>query len=213
MKNLTLLCLIIFIFNSIAWAKEIRYSNCKDYQEDKLKDSFKDLKSKLNNLITQADNYPIYELTRREKRFLRKSRDILHCVEKKMNLNIEFKCMSDDEQKCNNARMYVVSPLFLKKILRKNRIHVCSSAIFNSKEEIGGLILHEATHLCGTEDLDYLLELATVNQDPLLVYKDKIDYEKVTTQKRVFPKLGFRNADSYRYWYYEGFCIPGRDCK
>ena len=54
-------------------------------------------------------------------------------------------------------------------------------------------VVHEATHKCGTTDLDYF-EHDDVPKDYGIVPWELI-------------------ADTYSYWIEEGFCVPGDDCR
>ncbi len=95
-----------------------------------------------------------------------------------------------------------------------DNLHHFRDNIYYSDAGIAGVILHEATHLCGTDDIEYLIDNEELNSEPQLSYNYKIKRKKEASylKRRIIPVNGSNNADSYRYWYHYGFCMPGRDC-
>ncbi len=79
------------------------------------------------------------------------------------------------------------------------------------------VLVHEVSHLCGTDDIDYF------SYDYKIKYKPK-DYAVAVNpfyllkghkdDKGIFIlNRAHLNADSYEYWVRKSFCLPGYDCK
>lgn len=191
----------------------LKFQQCDQFRINALESSAKYLSKSLTRLQSEVENYPTKDLTIKEKKFLKKVSKKLSCVQKKISESLTFKCV--DGKICETVTMYVQRILLVPNSLQKDVIHACDGSYFYSGVEISGVILHEATHLCGTNDLEYLLDLEEYNSEPQLSYNYKIKRKDdgLYLKKRILSVNGSQNADSYRYWYHNGFCMPGRDCE
>lgn len=192
--------------------ENLKFNQCDSYRINQLDRSAKLLSSTIDRLQTQVNSYNNTELKKSEMIFLKQVTKTLSCVKKKITQKLTFKCQQN--KICDRAAMYVKRILLVPHALQKNTIHVCDGAFDYRNYKLAGVILHEASHLCGTNDLEYLLELEEYNSEPQLNYNYKIKRKDdgIYLKQRILPVRGAKNADSYRYWYHYGFCLPGRDC-
>lgn len=192
---------------------ELYFDQCNESQSSALTHSVNHLEKTLGKLESQVKNYHTDSLTNKEKKFLKSVSKTLACVRNKIESELTFKCSVDKQ--CETSLMYVQRILLIPHSLQNNTIHSCLESVYYNIPVTAGIILHEITHLCGTKDFEYYLDGEEVNTEPQLNYDYKIKRkgEEFTAKKRVIAKRGHKNADSYRYWYEMGFCMPNRDCK
>ena len=84
------------------------------------------------------------------------------------------------------------------------------------------VLLHEATHLCGSADISYFNNLkrpqnSKINKESLYgiiqMLVHKVGAYGNGRRQVVWPStLWYSIADTYRYWAYFGFCIPEVNC-
>lgn len=192
--------------------ENLKFSQCDTYRVNELDRSAKILSNTIDRLQTQVSSYKTSELNKKEKRFLKQVSKTLSCVKNKINEKLTFKCQQN--QICDSVIMYVRRILLVPHSLQKNIVNVCDGSFEYNNYGMAGIILHEASHLCGTDDFEYLLEHEEYKSEPQLSYNYKIKRkdDRKYLKQRILPVRGAKNADSYRYWYHYGFCLPGRDC-
>ena len=195
----------------------LKFKDCNEDQEKILRYAAAGISERTKYLLKQIDWYDLKKLTSTEQRFMRKTKEVMECIDKKLAKKMEFSCKPLFSKDCNNKKMYVKTFEPIPRI-STHRVHVCRDAFHYTQEELSGIIFHEVSHLCGTQDLEYLVNSdLEINEVPMLKYdlKLKRNYEtnELGVKKRLLPKLGSKNADSYNYWYRYGFCLPGRNCE
>jgi len=142
--------------------------------------------------------------------------DISKCIEKTSH-EIYFHCVDDEKDHPDAmAKTSKKSKFFFWK---KNPPLLKLFPLFWQvipKLQVGTLI-HEISHLCGTEDLAYfdgliLEESFKDNQfDPYFINfheTEMFDYFLNSKAEKYYI-----NADNYRIWSTYSFCIPGEDCR
>jgi hypothetical protein len=190
----------------------LKFNQCDNFRINELERSTKVLSNTIDQLQGQVEKYKTLDLTKKENKFLKQVSNTLSCVKKKITEKLTFKCQQNSI--CDTAVMYVQRIILVPSKLQKNTIHACDSSFYYDSYGMAGVILHEASHLCGTNDIEYLLEHDEYNSEPQLSYDYRIKRKSdgLYLGKRLFAVKGAKNADSYRYWYHYGFCLPGRDC-
>ncbi len=191
----------------------IKYSGCNDLQIKGLESSILSLKANLTSLQDEVRNYKTDDLTKKEKRFVKNVGKKLECIQRKLERKLTFRCVDPDT--CGDMVMYVRHTPLLPRAVQKNQINSCLDYLYFTPGFTAGVILHEVSHLCGTDDHEYLLDQQENNIEPQLTYDFKLVRKEsgVEVKKKIFSSRGHMNADSYRYWYILGFCVPGRDCR
>ncbi len=108
---------------------------------------------------------------------------ILRCTKNVIEKGLTYQCNANIEIAL--ARTY---PIF-------GNVIELNSTFFNEEgNHRAGMIIHEATHKCGTTDLGAFYNKSTPPKGNYLVN---------------WPKI----ADSYEYWAEFGFCYPEIDCE
>lgn len=164
------------------WEQQLRY-----YQE------LKRTSSRIEVLIDQINNYDTTNLSKSDQKKVRNVGKNLSCIQRKFLDEMEIHCES-----CHHANAYVTQiriPI-LGTIHNPARIHVCTPLMKNYQTvAVGGILLHELSHKCGTDDLEYFIT--------------PYDFNYVNASSL---KNWDKNADHFEYWYHNSFCIPGLDC-
>jgi hypothetical protein len=168
------------IFTSSAFAtygfKDCSRSNIDtlfDYTEESHKE-IKDWKSELSK-----DKYKKLSFIHRSK--IKVARGVLNCIEKKLD-KMTYKCNGIKSSHKNSASTLPV----LGKIVK------LSADFFDySRSRSIGIIIHEASHKCGTTDAAY--------------FNNTIPY---STTLVPWSLIG----DTYEYWAENRFCLPDVDC-
>lgn len=139
----------------------------------------------------------------------------LSCMKKKA-----FSTQYTDVEQKDNAIMHVERLQIPGLInISKKYIYLHPLAYIISKSFFVGSTIHELSHLCGTEDLQYYTN-------------DMIEPQSVLDELNVLPELiennasmsltellldtetdWVLNADHYRMWNEYGFCVPDYNCK
>lgn len=191
----------------------IKYIGCNELQIKGLENSILALKYNLSTLQDEVRSYKTKNLTVKEKQFVKNVDKKLECIQRKLEKKLSFKCV--DPTKCGDMIMYVRNNLLLPRSVQRNQIKSCLNYLYFTENFTAGIILHEVSHLCGTDDHEYLLDQQENNAGPQLTYDFKLIRKEsgVEIKKKIFFSQGHLNADSYRYWYILGFCVPGRDCR
>jgi hypothetical protein len=173
------------IYTSLSLAKS-KYFNDEQIEilrqdEAGIKKDIQVLRQKLNEVITNVDNDTILSLQELEK--YKRARGILDCADQKLGM-IPYLFRP-------RSRSYTGKTWFVC------ARHILLSPLYFEQAEAWrkGILLHEATHICGTSDAYYIDD------------KRKVKYPRDTTFT-----FWYSVADVYRYWAVEGFCLPGPGC-
>lgn len=123
----------------------------------------------------------------------------LQCIRKDFD-NYKISCECGEFSGYGPTLAYVIRA-------KKKVIQLCPAYFKEMKrKDRSAVLLHEVSHMCGTEDWIYLgLGRTTVPID-----SDRII--KAGTLKTV-RNLTAHNADNFRYWAVKGFCLPDYDCE
>lgn len=90
----------------------------------------------------------------------------------------------------------------------QGEIQLCPRYFELSRTMRSATILHEVSHDCGALDFEYYYHDNQRVARPNATYTDSI--------QRIFgwsTNIIHRNADNFRYWVQEGFCLPEYDCR
>lgn len=176
---------------------KVTVRNCSTEQVDKIDQSLKFLIPELRKKIELLKNYGNQKLTSADGIFYNKVRKTFDCIHKKIEKKMKFECI--DSYLCRDPYNYYmyVSPT-PDQVFKDNLIRTCSDFTNDKAVFIAGIIIHEVSHLCGTEDHEYLGK-----RNAKMTIKPKLSYPEGD---------GELNADSFRYWFENGFCIPEKDC-
>lgn len=128
------------------------------------------------------------------------------CIQGKMT-KIAVDCSSKVLQKtCKDDVNAFTQPQ-----IQFNRIYLCPRYFNNGKIYQAAVVVHEVSHLCGTDDIHYLESWQKPKQygtyfNPLYLLGNK-EYPGIK-----IGRASHLNGDAYEYWVRKGFCLPGYDC-
>lgn len=121
----------------------------------------------------------------------------LSCMDQRM-MKLKISC----KRGCKNLNAFTTKfaglPLF------KDEINLCSQILLNDSEYQQSVIVHEVSHLCGTEDYEYFSFPAGTRGVP------KQYFQKSAKSRSL--DISDRNGDHFEYWARYGFCLPGHNC-
>jgi hypothetical protein len=112
------------------------------------------------------------------------ARQVLGCIQREMLKGLTYVCGLDLSKKRDLASTL---PLIGKKVKLDKRLLAGTIP-----GDLTGVLLHEASHKCGTNDLTYF---SLIDRPHSVIFSE-------------WPSI----ADTYHYWARYGFCIPGVDC-
>lgn len=144
---------------------------------------------------------------------------VVHCMYKKVD-DMTVECTTNHGGKVGRQAGH--TPFEANAYVAKHRgftpnlITLGSSYFLYAQEKRAAILIHELSHFCGTEDLEYYL---LDNRAP-----GKLPASPFTRLKREGnPLTGYRflgdagssavNGDNYALWAINGFCVPKFDCK
>lgn len=142
----------------------------------------------------------------------------LKCIDKEIN-DVKFICKNSSI--CSTANAYVYSFFGFG----PSTVNLCSGFWnSNNKTYKAAMILHEISHICGTEDHEYISYDGYKERAPgdeksrtvtikynlgppgkTTLFKNSVHVEKTN--------ITASNGDTYEYWAIYGFCLPGLDCR
>jgi hypothetical protein len=172
---------------------DIALKNCDQKDSDHLTSASSKISAKLDRLIVQIGKFERKNLKREEVGFVKEVEKTLKCLDKRVSKKVKFECQNS--YLCEEPYNYV---MYVEQIpgqlFQDNSIKACSNIFSYDSDKLAGIILHEISHLCGTDDLGYLKDETA---------KPQMEYEQ--DGKKI---SGAKNADSYRYWLEKGFSLP-----
>ena len=176
---------------------------------------------KIEKEVLRYKDYPEVKADAKRQKDLNKISETLNCMKYKMN-DTEITCRVSSDFACGDEKRvaYVVNlPQFMKK-----NLNLCPKFWKDDKESVSeraGVIFHEISHFCGTIDHEYYFKAGTTPNEKKLV-KNRTRLTRPNgepiypTHAKPLPyyhdDIACTNADSYRYWLVNGFCLPGYDC-
>lgn len=137
---------------------------------------------------------------------------VVECMKKalgdELSLNCGIKCSKDD----SIAQVDPITKLY------KNEIALCPLYHQSKSKVRSSFLIHELSHLCGTQDKEYMSDsdgqryILSPNEKVNWVKRIKLFGYEIMTLKSVKGSIS-HNADNYAYWANEGFCLPNFNCK
>lgn len=158
----------------------------------------------VSRLINQVENYPGASHPK-ARGVVSDVLDKLYCMENKLN-KIKFECSSDVTCSGGQYRMAYADFREALGIVIGGDIKICPYYFSDSGHNDlhrASTIIHEISHLCGTEDYGYYDDASFTVEN----YKS-IDLPISNNGK----DSRVENADNYSVWGIGGFCVPGHDC-
>lgn len=201
-----LLTLIVFLSTSTAFSLECSPDDLKKL--DSLKGEVSDTVSRL---LSEAKTYD----STKEKH-LDEVIKTLECMEDKIP-QMTYACVEVEKKMPNAlAKIEVKRSWDLKKTY-STTIELFPMLFSRVSLLKVGTIIHEISHMCGTEDIEYyggnMDDRNFEGNNYSLSYIESESYNA----KQVFAtypvKKYYKNADTYRMWTANVFCIPGDDCR
>jgi hypothetical protein len=179
---------------------DVRIVNCGKNHNRVLSDYMMSI-YQLNRLRNQVRAYsqkPDIRNNRRRRSEVGKVAEKLSCIRTQSD-EIVLTCSS---QGCSPTT-YALNPRNAE-----GQIQLCPRYFQLSSSMMSATLLHEMSHDCGTLDFEYYYYDNERVASPSPTYTDWIQkYFGWSTD--IIPK----NADNFRYWAEEGFCLPGYDCR
>lgn len=158
--------------------------NCHYQTKEKIEESYKQSVSNVNSLKLKVKNTLALKVYSWGVRVgMKAALEMIRCSERKLS-KLEFECRDSRRMK---GKLMRTLPLVGKNVT------VDEVEFLDTNESYSAAtIFHEATHKCGSTDLDYF---------------DRTN--KPRSRRGVHWSL---IADTYSYWLHYGFCIPQVDC-
>lgn len=170
---------LIIFFCSLQVFAVPAFKNCTQDEVNSLFDHTEDAKSRVLQWQNRLDSYKDLNMIHKTKISIGKG--ILSCIHKKLD-RIKYKCDAMNSHRLSAQTFYV-----LFKSVRLNY-----DFFYSDSDTITGVLIHEASHKCGTTDALYF----------------KGGIRARSTVLVPWPLIG----DTYQYWATDGFCLPDHDC-
>lgn len=200
-----LLTIIFLLSTSTTFAIE-----CSPDDLQKLDSLKSEVSESVSRLISEVK---AYDSTKEKK--LDEVIKTLECMEDKIP-QMSFACIEGDKKRANAlAKIEVKRSWDLKKTYSKT---IEFFPMFFSRVSLlkVGTIIHEISHMCGTEDIEYYggnMDEANFELNGYsLSYIEGESYNAKQSFALHPTKKYEKNADNYRLWAANVFCIPGEDC-
>lgn len=152
-----------------------------------------------------------------EKLQVQSVREIVECMlEKNSDFTVEM--IEPQDPSSDNPSVDLMSVREYFWLYRPNKVYVSSVAAKYNKSMLASIVVHELSHLCGTDDLtpassaDEFINRCSVNSNPdsEMIKGWKITGGSTLGQGNWNWEM---NAEHYRIWSLYGFCVPGPDCQ
>lgn len=169
----------------------------------------------LNQMLSQTARYeknPQIRNTQRHKEALKRIRDNLICMRNTMARTQNIYCVNSCKETYIAYNIPVLNPFMYN-------VTLCPRYFTRDKHDRAAIMIHEISHICGTDDYKYIFDAKGVPTDSLRsgdFYQSKFQLNLFGYQILNVKKANYHsteNADNYRYWAKYGFCLPGYDCK
>lgn len=202
-----LITAIFLISTSAAFAIE-----CSQEDLQKLDLLKSDAHETISRIISEAKTYDSTKV-----QHLDKVIETLECMESKIP-QVSFKCKETVKNHPNALGSIDIKRSWNLKKTYSTYINLYPMFLSRVSVLKVGTIVHEVSHMCATEDLDYYG--GDMDERNLEVNNYSINYiqSESITSKQIFAspitplKKYYKNADTYRMWASNVFCIPGEDC-
>lgn len=188
--------------------EEDKLLGCTWEQQIKYYGAIKRNAERVDQLLKQVEGYDTSKLSKENKSQVRKAKRTLKCIKNRQIDDMAIRCVSEGGE-CKKTLFdrtlaYVIGYeselLGLIKIKKypNKEVNICNKEVDDLPEQyVDGMMLHELSHHCKTEDLHYFVEPHNYFQPAS--YLQGPNWAK--------------NADQYAYWFHHGFCVPGVDCE
>ena len=196
--------------NSIFCNKSFEYlkvENCNEEQAHILLKEFDRSFDKLKRLQAQISNYISKNtLSSSQQQEINQINTTLKCIENQF-LTTELKCAEKEVIKdfCKGSAQAVVLDIPFKLFGIKlytqtsKQVRICPQYFKDFKTPKPDAIIHEFSHLCGTQDYKYFKK----GNPPSSYIFTEVD-------NKVQRVSSLENADTYAYWSEFGFCMLGQ---
>ncbi|WPU63397.1 M35 family metallo-endopeptidase [Peredibacter starrii] len=174
---------------------------------------------KVDSQIQRYRDVPEVKSDPKRMKDLNKISDTLRCMKDKMS-NAQVTCQTNRSLGCLDKKR-VAYVMNLPQFMRKN-LNLCPRYWKEEDaHERAGVMFHEISHFCGTIDHQYYWKLNDAPNEKKLVKNstrltrpngEPIYPDHLKPPAYYHEDIACTNADSYRYWADNGFCLPGYDC-
>lgn len=179
MKTFHIVAIIAFFSSTVGHA-ENKFSDCKEWQIADLKSGI--VRAKKFTEFWQSKFKENLSIQNSVFHYL-KAQKVVTCAEGKLD-SLKFTCEYHKEENWDAETFPVLG----------KGVTINTASFFrNSENRIAGMIIHEATHKCGTTDKEYFNTPTDYPKDSGLISWAMI-------------------ADTYEYWAQFGFCDPETEC-
>ena len=184
----------------------------------------KKARNKLFKLRLEVESYlrqPKQKIGKGNYKNLVKTNDIVNCmIKKSADISYLFKRKDDTA----SSKFVLKVPKYVMKfygqefIYRPQRIIVFDMFWYFLEKQQISLLVHEFSHLCGTEDIEYFNNGEHINERILSQFgNDAIELmsfenRTLTMFRKSKIENWYLNADNYRLWSNHSFCLPNIDC-
>ncbi len=133
------------------------------------------------------------------------------CIQKKLPY-LEVDCNSPSTVKvCNKHRdvnAYTTPALYYQKIFICPNLWLRNNLVYQA-----AVIIHEVSHLCGTDDIKYIDGPGNKPKPYATYFNPLYALGKTSLPGIKIGSASHLNGDTYEYWMKKGFCLPGYDCE
>lgn len=198
--------------------QDVRIRNCSPKKSKILLDDYLQAMMQFNRLRSEVATYAQKASIKNHK--LRrdqvaKIRQVLICMNR-LNDNLILNC-AETATTCTPITSAFVTKYWI--IESQKKINFCGHYYsWQQSSQRSAIILHELSHLCGTDDLKRINPRKTIIKAPSARhYNWSESMIKNSWMSNLFDVKGMdpsaKNADNFRFWGLYGFCLPGYDCK
>ncbi len=192
-----------------------RITDCGPQRSKLLQDQLRagEMLKKINSRIGAYLQNPTVKSTPRLFQMASKINGILQCMDSHLASSLYLDCKKDCIERPNKTVYAYMEHYFS---INRETISICKPYLMVPDINRSAMLLHEVSHLCGTDDEDFLFsEKFKALQKPSVGVKSQTNYSifgfDILRLKQMLT--GYNNADNYAYWSIYGFCLPGFDCR
>ena len=172
-----------------------RISNqCSPEWRVTLLDAARDARKDIQSLMASTDEALENGYDRATSKRLKAARSTLECMARKMETTT-IECESPQSEACFGVAAWAVPR-------GAGQVHFCLGFFSENEKRRRGTMVHEFSHLCGTNDAAYFFHgMSTSNKTVMLPTPSDVSLTK-------WSKI----ADTYGFWARNGFCVPDVNC-
>lgn len=206
--------------------EKFRVINCGTNKDKSIRlfESAHKMLLRMEGEINDYYNRPEIKSSRQKLKDLKAISKKVSCIKEKMN-DTEMTCVPAQDSAClKNAYAYVIGYIIPNPFKKNKNLNFCPIYWQVQHQEYQtAVIIHEISHLCGTDDIEYFSGDGYTTGVPR--HTQEIELKPRTRPNGelidMFPKrkpeiylknISAKNADSFEFWGIYGFCLPGHDC-